>query len=563
MKNYLVSALVIVASLSCGDSPEGQFGPYTVSPTSGLTTKELGSSSSFTVVLREKPVGVVTLALTSTDTEEGTVSPATLTFDESNYQTAQTVTVTGADDAVVDGSQEFKVNLNATSSSSSDEKFTVAADVQTVTNEDDLIEDTVLVSFNSGNTASGNAASYAGSIRPLSISANGQFIAFESTATNLVSGDTGGHTDIFLRNIVTAATTRVSVNGSNDGGNGASTAPSVSADGRFVVFQSLATNFVTDANGVSDIYLRDTQAGTTTLVSVNTAGDIGDAASTEATISADGTKVAFLSTATNLAHNNITTTAARRHVYVRDLTAGSTTLVSVDSAGTAQAADHSNDPAISADGKFVAFASFADDIVPATATGAQQVFRRDLVNNSTAHVSISTTGTAGNAASYRPSISSDGSFIAFTCEAWNLVTGDSNARNDICLRNVTNGTTSLISTVSGATTVSGNLGNGNSGNSGGASVSADGRYVIFSSSASNLLTGGADTNNKDDIFSRDTTTGITTRVSLNTDSGQGTDNSGYPACSSDGRVVAYISAAANLVSEDSNTNNDVFASLRL
>jgi len=162
-----------------------------------------------------------------------------------------------------------------------------------------------------------------------SISADGRYVAFESFATNLVAGDNNGYLDIFVRDRQTGQTTRVSVDNSGNQGNGHSSAPSISADGRNVAFQSDATNLVAgDTNGVYDIFVHDRQTGRTTRVSVNSSGIQGNAYSDQPSISADGRHVAFESLATNLAAGE---TNGATDVFVHDRQTGQTTRVSVGS----------------------------------------------------------------------------------------------------------------------------------------------------------------------------------------------------------------------------------------
>jgi Tol biopolymer transport system component len=233
----------------------------------------------------------------------------------------------------------------------------------------------------------------------------------------------------------------ISINSAGtDSGNGVSTAgicflnqQCVSADGRFVVFGSLASDLVTtDTNGAQDVFVRDRLLGTTTLISVNSAGtDSGNAASRFPILSADGTRVAFFSTATDLVTTPTVTTVVE-NVYVRDLAGGTTTLVSVNSTAT-DGGDLSSPggvtsgcalgPWFSADGNRVAFTSNATDLVATDTNGFADVFVRDLTLGTTTLVSVNSAGTdSGNFGSICPSISSDGSLVAFKSVALDLVT---------------------------------------------------------------------------------------------------------------------------------------------
>jgi Ca2+-binding RTX toxin-like protein len=264
----------------------------------------------------------------------------------------------------------------------------------------------------------------------------------------------------------------------------------ISPDGRFVAFRSAADDLVaTDTNGLKDIFVRDLQIGTTTLVSVNKDGtDSGIGYSWANEISADGRFVAFVSWADNLV---VTDTNGTADVFVRDLQLGTTTLVSVNNDGNDSGNRFSASPTISVDGRFVAFSSFANDLV-VTDIGGKNVFVRDLQRGITTLVSISKDGTDdGNGISYFPEISADGRFVAFYSEADNLVTTDTNGVEDVFVRDLQRGTTILVSANKDKT----DSGNGNSLYN---TISADGRVVAFYSAADDLV--ATDTNGTGDVF---------------------------------------------------------------
>ncbi|MEG4277599.1 calcium-binding protein, partial [Microcoleus sp. MON1_C1] len=352
-----------------------------------------------------------------------------------------------------------------------------------------------LVSVNSaGDRAIGD------SVSP-SISADGRFVAFASDASNLVPGDTNNSEDIFVRDILTNTTIGVSVDSTGNPGNNFSGNPSISADGRFVAFTSVASNLVPgDTNGYIHVFVRDLSTNTTTRISVDSAGNQGNRGSLSPSISANGRFVAFTSVATNLVPGD---TNNSLDIFMRDLSTNTTTRVSVDSAGN-QANNGSGDLSISADGRFVAFSSNAANLVPGDTNNNYDVFVRDLLTNTTTRVSVSSSGEQGFGDSSSPSISADGRFVAFSSSAANLVPGDTNNGDDIFVRDLSTNTTTRVSVDS-----AGNPGNNRSFAS---SISADGRRVAFSSSAANLVPG--DTNNGADIFVRDLSTNTTTRVSV-------------------------------------------------
>jgi Tol biopolymer transport system component len=352
---------------------------------------------------------------------------------------------------------------------------------------------TTLVSKSSSGTE-GDAQSVAPSI-----SADGRYVAFYTASTNLVTGDTNGVPDIFVRDRQTGSTYLVSKSSTGVLGDGTSAGPSAGG-GRFVAFFSGATNLVSgDTNAAVDVFVRDRQTGTTTLVSRSSSGTEGDAQSDAPSISADGRYVAFESDATNLVPGD---TNAKTDIFVRDRQTGTTYLVSKSSGGV-QGDGPSLNPSISADGRYVAFYSLATNLVSGDTNGKTDVFVRDRQTGSTTLVSKNSAGTEGDDNTVYPVISSDGRYVVFGSYATNLVSGDTNTKRDIFVRDRQTGTTTLVSKDS-----SGTIGNGNSEYPG---ISSDGRYVAFESDATNLVSG--DTNSAADIFVRDRQTGTTTLVS--------------------------------------------------
>jgi Tol biopolymer transport system component len=384
------------------------------------------------------------------------------------------------------------------------------------------------------------------SIQP-SISGNGRFVAFTSRATNLIDSKTSGIGDVFVRDRKTGAITLVSATSSGVGGNGFSSGPSISASGRFVAFGSDSSNLVGgDTNIATDVFVRDRETGTTTRVSVSSAGAQGEqvANSVNPSISADGRFVAFDSWASNLVGDDTNGTA---DIFVRDRMSGTTTRVSVSSAGVG-GDDFSFDPSISADGRFVAFDSYASNLVGGDTNGTADIFVRDRMSGTTTRVSVSPAGTQGNGDSVFPSISADGRFVAFYSAASNLVGGDTNGFGDIFVRDRGNHTTTRVSVSSAGVEENNNAGD--------LSISADGRFVGFSSFASNLV--GGDTNGFGDVFVRDRRNHTTTRVSVSSAGAEGNHDSYGPSISAAGRFVAFNSFASNLVGGDTNGTWDVF-----
>jgi len=262
-----------------------------------------------------------------------------------------------------------------------------------------------------------------------SISADGRFVAFESRASDLVPGDTNGLYDIFVHDRETGETTRVSVASDGTQGNGDSSSPSVSADGRFVAFHSEATNLVPgDTNGTYDTFIHDRDTRETTRVSVASDGTEGNSFSFDPSISADGRFVAFESRASNLVAGD---TNYRWDIFVHDRQTGETTRVSVASDGAQGEGGNTYELSLSPDGRFVAFASAARNLVPGDANRASDIFVHDRQTGETTHVSVASDGTRGNWDSYRPSISADGRYVAFRSTSSNLVPGDTDWNSDI------------------------------------------------------------------------------------------------------------------------------------
>ena len=295
---------------------------------------------------------------------------------------------------------------------------------------------TVRVSVDSAEVEANNS-----SYRP-SISADGRYVAFESSASNLVAGDGNGEQDIFVRDLTSTTTVRVSVDSAEGEANSGSYIASISADGLFVAFESSASNLVAgDGNGEQDIFVRDLTSTTTVRVSVDSAEGEANSGSYIASISADGRFVAFASSATNLVAVDGNDA---RDIFVRDLTDGTTVRVSVDSAEV-EANNSSNIASISADGRFVAFESSADNLVAGDLNFSTDIFVRDLTDTTTVLVSVDSAEVQAGIDSYDPSISADGRFVAFRSYADNLVAGDTNGVFDVFVRDLSSTTTVRVS----------------------------------------------------------------------------------------------------------------------
>lgn len=327
--------------------------------------------------------------------------------------------------------------------------------------------------------------------------------------------------------------------------NGDSDAPALSTDGRLVVFASEASNLAQgDTNGYPDIFVHDRASGKTARVSINSRGVRGNGPSFDPAISADGRIIAFTSTATTFVAGD---TNSVEDVFVRDLTMRTTMRVSVSSYG-GEANGASGQAVLSADGRLVAFTSHATDLTPDDENGMADIFVHDRLAGLTMRVSVSTAGEAANWPSSHPALTPDGRYIAFQSSASNLAAGDENYAEDIFLHDLQAGTTTLISVAA-----SGEQGDGPSTSP---TLSADARLVVFQSWATNLVPG--DTNRAADIFVHDRQTGATALVSAGLGGQPGNADSFEPAISADGRYVVFTSWASNLVPGDGNGDADIF-----
>ncbi len=378
------------------------------------------------------------------------------------------------------------------------------------------------------------------------LSADGRYAVFSSAASNLVPGDTNSARDLFVRDRVAGTTTRVSVATGGGQGNGDSYYPSISADGRYVAFESRAATFVPgDTNNTNDVFVHDRQTGETKRVSVASDGTQANDWSFSPAISANGRYVAFGSFASNLAPGE---THGRTNVLVHDRQTGATTAVSVSPTGGASDGE-SGSASISADGRYVAFTSDATNLVAGDTNNRFDAFVRDRVNGVTTRVSLATGGAQANAVQGWTSISGDGRYVTFGSDATNLAAGDTNNLTDVFLRDRLTGVTSRINVNTDGVQTTGGV-------SERAALSADGRFIVFESHATNLAP--VDTNGVGDVFVRDLSAGTTLRVSVATNGAQGSGTSFVPSISADGRTVAFQSEAHNLVAGDTNNTRDIF-----
>ncbi len=378
-----------------------------------------------------------------------------------------------------------------------------------------------------------------------SFSFNGRYAAFSSFASNLVTNDTNDTSDIFVYDRQNDTIERISVADNGSEGNSYSYHPSISNDGRFVTFHSLASNLVTnDSNNSWDIFLYDRTSHHIERISVANNGNQGNNHSYVPSISGDGRFVAFESHASNLVTND---TNIKKDIFVYDRRSRHIELISIADNGS-QANSHSIEPSISADGRFVAFVSYASNLVPNDTNNKADIFVYDRQTGHIERVSVASDGSQGNNYSQNPSISGDGRFVTFESYASNLVSNDTNRSGDVFVYDRQTGSIKRISVADNGT-----QGNYSSFNP---SISNNGRFISFASDAFNLIDN--DTNFKYDIFVYDMLNQHIERISVASDGTESNDDTEFSTISPDGKFVMFSSKASNLVSNDTNGGEDVF-----
>jgi len=393
-------------------------------------------------------------------------------------------------------------------------------------------------------------------------------VVFQSGASNLVADDTNGTTDIFINNVIAGTIKMVSTNVAGDPANGPSQNATCSSDGRFIAFESQATDLVSDdTNGLQDIFVRDMAAGQTFRISRDPAGGDSNGDSFRPWISADGRFVAFESDADNIIS---TDTNGLRDIFLHDRQTGITTRVSVATGGVEQTTGTCVFPSLSADGRHVAFMSDASDLVAGDGNGVFDIFVHDTVTAATTRISVSSAGVEGDSDSFFGRISGNGRFVVFVSSATNLVSNDVNGFIDVFVRDRDPNGNGLDG--SDGTTVRVNVSTSgveaNNDSSFIPSISADGRFVAYTSFADNLDEALPDTNGTGDIFVRDRdpngngldgTDVSTFRASVDSAGNEAVNGSSVnPSISSDGRWVGYSSTADNLAFPDVLGWSDIF-----
>ena len=363
-----------------------------------------------------------------------------------------------------------------------------------------------------------------------SLSDDGRYVVFESNGTNLFAGDLNGNTDTFIYDRLNKTVELISIASDGTQANGASGSGSISGNGRYVIYASSASNLVAnDTNGFRDIFIYDRQQKTTELISVASNGTQANDASYFSVISDDGNYVAFESMASNLVSGD---TNGQSDIFLRDRQTGTTKRINVASNGN-QANDISILDSISDDGRYLSYTSKADNLVAGDTNGQSDIFVYDRLEGSTERINLGVNGSQANGSSSASALSGDGRYVVYESDASNLVSGDTNGKQDIFVYDRQTGTTERVDVA--------NDGTQSNVDSHSASISDDGRYVAF-------LSDSISNNRESNVFLRDRVEQTTEK--LETDS--------FPVLSGNGEHILFNSSMSNLVANDTNDAGDVF-----
>jgi hypothetical protein len=567
----LVSISITPANPSVQPKASEQFtatGTFSDGSTQNLTTTVTWSSSNTAAATISNSVGSQGLATT--------VAQGTSTI------TAASGSVMGQTTLTVSTSAATLSSISVTPANPSDPLGPTQQFTATGTFSDGSTQNlTTSVTWSSSNTAVATISNTSGTQGLVTTVAQG------TTTIIATSGSVSGQTTLTVTGCA-PQTTLVSLASSGAPSNGASSEPSMDGSGRFVAFTSTATNLVAGITftGSRQVFLSGTCAGTTStctssnqLVSVSVDG-VSPALSDsfQPAISPDGRFVAFTSAASNLVTGVLPSSA---QIFLRDTCNGqpstctpSTTLITVPNDGSSAANGASSQPAVANNGAFVSFSSRAMDLVSGVTSGTQQIFLRATCKGGASGCTPSTTlitvpndgSSAANGASLQSSLSSDGRFIAFASTATNLVSGVTSGVQQIFLRDSCTGATGCTASTTLVSTPDGTTPGGDKSEQ--PRVSANGQIVAFASLATNLV--ASDSNAVEDVFARNTCAGAasgctkgTVRVSVSAASSpqQGNAASLSPAISGNGHFVTFISFANNLVANDINGADDVFLAI--
>ncbi len=379
------------------------------------------------------------------------------------------------------------------------------------------------------------------------ISYYGRYVAFSSFSDRVVPGDSNGVRDVFVHDRLEKRTIRVSIASDGTQGNGDSRRPSISGDGRLVVFQSSASNLVKgDTNGVDDIFIHDLRTGETRRISTSSTGAEGNGKSDYPVISSDGRFIAFRSAADNLVEGDLN---GKQDIFLYERESGKVTLISVSSSGE-QGNDFSGAPSISAHGRYIAFRSEATNLHPKGIGEDPDILVRNWKENKTELVSVNNNGESLHGEPLNPDISSDGRYVVYQSNHGNLYPGQyENWKADIILYDRVKGESTIIPPErekQRQDKLSANP-----------SISGDGNLIVFQAERGKLRP--SDKNGKvHDVFLYDRTTGETIRISEAEGGKDANTWSTKPVISADGSTIVFQSKAGNLVAGDNNGSWDIF-----
>ena len=390
------------------------------------------------------------------------------------------------------------------------------------------------VSVNTDGTGNGGADQYVRN----PVSADGRYVAFSSSSSQLVAGDVNGFDDVFVRDRLTGTNVLISVASDGSQGNGNSIEPGISGDGRFVAFASQASNFVTpDTNGLNDLFLRDRDPDgngifdegneTTICISRKWTGAESSGASLRPCISSDGSTVAFEC-------NSQLTPDSDDHteIYAYDVASGTLSCVSLAFDGSP--GGDASGASISDDGNRVAFESTSPYLIRNDQNSRKDVFLRNRRLGTTQIVSISTDGQQGDDDSFNAAISGDGATVAFASTSQNLISPRTGGRVNVYVRDVAQRTTTCITVLPDGTEESGDR----------PSLSEDGTLVVFESGATGFVP--LDQNAANDVFLFDRSVGTYETISADCVGFTANAPSLLAAVTPDGRFVSFFSDASNL-----------------
>lgn len=402
-------------------------------------------------------------------------------------------------------------------------------------------------STDTGTNTQSNGNSSKGNFSP-----DGTKIVFYSNASNLVENDTNNRVDIFIKDLITGIISRISTDKDGNQSNGNSDSPSFSPDGNKILFISAATNLVSNStNDGYAVFIKDIIDNSITMVSTSYSGSHPDADCFNPSFSRDGKKVVFSSNASNLISND---TNGYEDIFVKYLSSGFISRVSTSSTGI-QANRYSREASFSPNGENVIFTSKASNLVSNDTNAVNDIFIKNLLDQSIIRISTDSNGDEvfgygdeDDQGSWDAKFSPDGSKVLFSSQAITLVDNDTNYRIDLFLKDIETGEVTILSTNS-----EGAQANYDSYE---AQFSYDGNKIVFTSAASNLIEG--DTNNTYDVYIKDLTNGNFSRVSTDSLGNQANSFSNGASFSNDGKKVVFTSNASNLVETDTNSRYDIF-----